>query len=103
LLRHLLGPVPQLDEVSKVWIFAGVGALGSAVLSWVVALLAYAALGLPSPASQWRLWMMVAIHADRVYGLRWFPDDEEVENTFWAGAAVATAQPPEPMHRAPSP
>lgn len=58
LLRRLLGPVPQLDEVGKVWLFAGVGALGSAVLSWAVALLVYAALGLPSPAGQWRLWIV---------------------------------------------
>ena len=58
LLRRLLGPVPRLDEVRKVWIFAAVGALGSAVLGWAVALLAYAVLGLPSPASQWPLWIV---------------------------------------------
>lgn len=58
LLRRLLGPTPRLDDVGKVWIFAGVGALGSAVLSWAVALLAYAVLGLPSPAGQWRLWIV---------------------------------------------
>ncbi len=58
LLRRLLGPAPRLDDVGKVWLFAGVGALGSAVLSWAVALLVYAALGLPSPAGQWRLWIV---------------------------------------------
>jgi integral membrane sensor domain MASE1 len=58
LLRKLLGPVPRLDEVGKVWIFVGVGALGSAALSWIVAMLAYATLGLPSPAGQWRLWIV---------------------------------------------
>lgn len=58
LLRRLLGPEPRLDEVRKVWIFAAVGALGAAVLAWAVALLAYAALGLPSPAGQWRLWIV---------------------------------------------
>ena len=58
LLKRLLGPVPRLDDVGKVWIFAGVGALGSAVLGWAVALLAYALLGLPSPAGQWRLWIV---------------------------------------------
>ncbi len=58
LLRRLLGPAPRLDDVGKVWIFAGIGALGSAVLSWAIALLAYAVLGLPSPAGQWRLWIV---------------------------------------------
>jgi integral membrane sensor domain MASE1 len=58
LLKRLLGPVPRLDDVGKVWIFAGVGALGSAALGWAVALLAYAVLGLPSPAGEWRLWIV---------------------------------------------
>lgn len=58
LLRRLLGANPQLDEVGKVWLFAGAGALGSALLGWAVALLVYAALGLPSPAGEWRLWIV---------------------------------------------
>jgi hypothetical protein len=26
---------------------------------------------------------MIAMHADRVYELRWFPDDQAVEDAFW--------------------
>lgn len=48
----------RLDSARRVWLFVAVGAFGSAVASWLVAIVAYAALGLPSPAEQWRLWIV---------------------------------------------
>jgi carboxylesterase len=27
--------------------------------------------------------LMIAMHADRVYELRWFPDDQDIEDAFW--------------------
>jgi len=31
--------------------------------------------------------LMVAMHADRVYELRWFPDDQDAEDGFWGSAS----------------
>jgi len=58
LLRKLLGPAPNLDDVRKVWAFAAVGAFGSALLAWAVAILAYSVLGLSSPVNDWVLWVI---------------------------------------------
>jgi integral membrane sensor domain MASE1 len=58
LLRRLIGPVPRLDDARKVLLFAAVGALGGAVLSWAVAIGMYALLGHAHPAPAWRQWIV---------------------------------------------
>lgn len=58
LLRRLIGPDVQLDEARKVIVFVAVGAFGSAVWGWVVAIASYGLLGLTSPVSSWRLWIV---------------------------------------------
>lgn len=57
-LQRLLGSDPRLDDVRRVMVFVAVGALGGAVLGWLVAIPSYALLGLPSLASAWRLWIV---------------------------------------------
>lgn len=58
LLHRLIGRDAMLDEPRKVIAFVAVGAFGSAVWSWVVAIASYAMLGLASPATAWRLWVV---------------------------------------------
>ncbi len=38
--------------------------------------------------------LMVAMHADRIYELRWFPDDEDVEDAFWGTPPAAQPEAP---------
>lgn len=59
-LQQVLGPERRLDEARKVLSFAATGALGGAVLGWLVAIPSYLLLGLPSPAADWRLWIVSA-------------------------------------------
>lgn len=58
LLRRLLGPAAQLDDVRKLLLFVAVGAFGGAMLGLVAGAMAYAMLGLPSPLPAWPSWLV---------------------------------------------
>jgi integral membrane sensor domain MASE1 len=58
LLQRLLGPRFRLDDIRNVLVFVAIGAFGGALASWLVNLVAYPPLGLPSPFLAWRLWIV---------------------------------------------
>jgi len=57
-LKRWLGESFRLDRVRNVLVFVAVGAVGGALLSWLVNLAVYPPLGLPSPLLAWRLWII---------------------------------------------
>ena len=57
-LKRSLGDGFRLDRVRNVLVFVAVGALGGALASWLVNLVAYPPLGQPSPLLAWRLWIV---------------------------------------------
>ena len=57
-LKRWLGNKFRLDSVHNVLVFVAVGALGGALASWLVNLVAYPPLGQPSPLLAWRLWIV---------------------------------------------
>jgi integral membrane sensor domain MASE1 len=58
LLQRLLGARFRLDSVRNVLVFVVIGAIGGALASWLVNLVAYPPLGEPSPLRAWRLWII---------------------------------------------
>lgn len=77
-----------LAEIQSSADSARFGAFGTIVLNRGVALVPaswIARRGDAELSSQGAL--MIAMHADRVYELRWFPDEEAIEDAFWGEAA----------------
>lgn len=72
MLQRLLGTEALLDDARKVLIFVAVGAIGSALLGWLIAIPSYALLGLASPAPAWRLWIVSSAVGSLVVAPLWF-------------------------------
>ncbi len=85
-LRQFLAEIQSNAESARFTAF------GTVVLNRGVALVPaswVARRGETALASQGAL--MIAMHADRVYELRWFPDDPSVEDEFWGTAPLPQA------------
>ncbi|MBL8540573.1 MAG: alpha/beta fold hydrolase [Betaproteobacteria bacterium] len=85
-LRHFLAEIQSAAESARFTAF------GTVVLNRGVALVPaswVARRGAAELASQGAL--MIAMHADRVYELRWFPDDQALEDEFWGPAPAPQA------------